>query len=229
MTASHRLAAATTPSKSTPTLGAGHGLLPGSPLKALLRVATGAALACALLLLPHPAQAVSDDAVLRRMDAVLEENTRLRDEAWKARKHGRDAARQAEEAANASDDRLERTRIEALAHVAGVSPAQVESLRKDGKSWGQTAGELGVHPGFLGIGKAPLYQSLPPKRAESAKTKAKAGKAAGKAGKKSTVKGQAKAKAADKKLAPAKKSAKSQAKAAPAKKAKSSKKAAKKE
>jgi len=58
--------------------------------------------------------------------------------------------------------------------VAGVTPTQVESLRKDGKSWGQAAGELGVHPGFLGVGKAPLYQSLP--KAKTKVTKAKAGK-----------------------------------------------------
>lgn len=221
MTASHRLAAATTSSKTTPPEGERHGLRPVSPMKDLLRLATGAALACALLLLPHPAQAVSDDAVLRRMDAVLEENARLRDDAWKARKHGRDAARQAEEAANASDERLERTRVEALAHVAGVSTAQVESLRKDGKSWGQTSEELGVHPGFLGIGKAPLYQSLPPKKAAGKSVKAK-----GKAGKKGKQKIQpkTKTKAGDKKLAPAKKSSKSPAKGAPAKKAKNSKK-----
>ena len=219
MTASHRLAAAMTRLTSTPPKHPRHGLRCGSPLKELLRLASGAALACALLLLPHPAQAVSDDAVLRRMDAVLEENTRLRDEAWKARKNGREAARQAEEAANASDDRLERTRTEALAHVAGVSPAQVESLRKDGKSWGQTAGELGVHPGFLGIGKAPLYQSLPPKKAADKTVNTK-----GKAGKKGKEKVQAKTKGGDKKLAPAKKASKSPAKAAPAKKAKSTKK-----
>ena len=221
MTASHRLAAATTSSRPTSPKRARPGLRSGSPVKNLLRLATGAALACALLLLPHPAQAVSDDAVLRRMDAVLEEITRLRDVDWKAGKNGRDAARQAEEAANASDDRLERTRTEALAHVAGVSPAQVESLRKDGKSWGQAAGELGVHPGFLGIGKAPLYQSLPPKKAP-----AKAVKAKGKGGKKGkeTLQPKGKSKAADKKLAPAKKTSKSPAKAAPAKKAKSSKK-----
>lgn len=225
MTASHRLAAAMSRLKSTPSQNSGPHLEQGSALKDLLRLASGAALACVLLLSPHPAQAVSDDAVLRRMDAVLEENTRLRDEAWKARKHGREAARQAEEAANASDDRLERTRTEALAHVAGVSPAQVESLRKDGKSWGQAAGELGVHPGFLGIGKAPLYQSLPPKKAP-----AKAVKAKGKGGKqgKETVQPKGKAKAADKKLAPAKKVSKSPAKAAPAKKAKSVKKAGQK-
>ena len=221
MTASHRLAAATTSSKTTPPEGERCGLRPVSPMKDLLRLATGAALACSLLLLPHPAQAVSDDAVLRRMDAVLEENARLRDDAWKARKHGRDAARQAEEAANASDERLERTRVEALAHVAGVSTAQVESLRKDGKSWGQTSEELGVHPGFLGIGKAPLYQSLPPKKAAS-----KALKAKGKAGKKGKeeIQAKTKAKTGNKKLAPSKKSSKSPAKASPAKKAKSTKK-----
>lgn len=221
MTAPHRLAAATTSSKTTSPKHARHGLRFGSPMKDLLRLATGAALACALLLLPHPAQAISDDAVLRRMDAVLEENTRLRDDAWKARKHGRDAARQAEDAANASDERLERTRVEALAHVAGVSTVQVESLRKDGKSWGQTAEELGVHPGFLGIGKAPLYQSLPPKKAASKAVKAK--EKAGKKGKEK-IQPKTKTKAGDKKLAPSKKSSKSPAKAAPAKKAKSSKK-----
>ena len=225
MTAPHRLAAATTSSRPTSPKHARHGLRSAAPVKNLLRLATGAALACALLLLPHPALAISDDAVLRRMDAVLEENARLRDDAWKARKHGRDAARQAEEAANASDERLERTRVEALAHVAGVSTAQVESLRKDGKSWGQTAEELGVHPGFLGIGKAPLYQSLPPKKAAAKSVKPK-----GKAAKKGTEKVQpkAKGKAGDKKLAPAKKTSKSPAKAAPAKKAKSTQKAGQK-
>ena len=206
MTAHHRLTAALCP-RTAP-----------SARKGLLHLAASAALACGLLLAPAPSLAVSDDAVLRRMDAVLEENTRLRDEAWKARKHGREAARQAEEAANASDERLERTRTEALAHVAGVSPAQVETLRKDGKSWGQAAGELGVHPGFLGVGKAPLYQSLPPQKP----AKAIKGKNAKKS--KSQLKS-AKGKKGEAKLAPAKKSAKKAAKVAP--KAKSSKKSKK--
>jgi hypothetical protein len=191
-------------------------------LKSLARLAGAAALACALFLLPDPAQAVSDDLVLRRMDAVLEENAHLRDEAWKARKNGREAAQQAEDAAKASDERLERTRVEALAHVAGVSPAQVESLRKDGKSWGQAAGELGVHPGFLGIGKAPLYQSLPKSKASSKKLKAKTGK-------KGTqqLKAKAKGKTGGKNISPAKKTAKKSSKAVSAKKTKTSKKAKK--
>ncbi|PKN08569.1 MAG: hypothetical protein CVU73_09070, partial [Deltaproteobacteria bacterium HGW-Deltaproteobacteria-8] len=95
-------------------------------------------LACSALALPAPALAVSDDPVLKRMDAVLEENARLREESWKLRKSSdREAARQVAESLAASEDRLERTRAEALAHVAGVSPTQVEALRKDGKSWGQ--------------------------------------------------------------------------------------------
>jgi hypothetical protein len=153
-----------------------------SPLKTTtgaLSRACGAALLLGLFLLPAQALAVTDDAVLKRMDTVLEENNHLRDEAWKARKNGREAAKQAEDALNASDDRLERTRTEALAHVAGVTPAQVESLRKDGKSWGQAAGELGVHPGFLGVGKAPLYQSMPKRKAapeQAQQVKGKRGK-----------------------------------------------------
>ncbi|MGE4264814.1 MAG: hypothetical protein AB7E46_10130 [Desulfovibrio sp.] len=191
-------------------------------LKSLARLAGASALAWALFFMPDPAQAVSDDPVLRRMDAVLEENARLRDEAWKARKNGREAAQQAEEAANASDERLERTRVEALAHVAGVSPAQVESLRKDGKSWGQAAGELGVHPGFLGIGKAPLYQSLPKSKAPSTKLKAKTGKKGAK-----QLKAKGKGKTGGKKISPAKKTAKKSSKAAPVKKTKTVKKAKK--
>ena len=145
--------------------------------------ASAAALLLGLFALPGQALAVTDDAVLRRMDAVLEENARLRDEAWKSRKNGREAAQRAEDALNASEERLERTRTEALAHVAGVSPAQVEGLRKEGKSWGQAAGELGVHPGFLGVGKAPLYESLP-KRKAKAEPAADKGKKPGKKGKK---------------------------------------------
>lgn len=213
MTASHRLTAATT--RNTRPFAR----CLRWPLKGLAQLAGSAALACVLLLMPDPAQAVNDDAVLRRMDAVLEENTRLRDEAWKARKQGRDAAKQAEDAANASDERLERTRIEALAHVAGVSPAQVESLRKDGKSWGQAAGELGVHPGFLGIGKAPLYQSLPTAKAPEKKIKAKS-----KREKKGQEIIQAKGKRGGGKATPAVKSAKKTAKTAPAKKTASDKK-----
>jgi hypothetical protein len=137
-------------------------------------------LACTALAGPTPALAVSDDPVLQRMDTVLEENTRLREEAWKAHKsQNRETARQAAEAAAASDERLERIRTEALAHVAGVSPVQVDALRKDGKSWGQAAGELGVHPGFLGIGKVPMYE---PQTARKAK-KTEAGEQAGKRGK----------------------------------------------
>ncbi len=130
-------------------------------------------LACCTLTSPNPALAVNDDQVLRRMDAVLEENARLREESWKLHKsQDREAARHTAEALAASEDRLERTRTEALAHVAGVSPAQVEALRKDGKSWGQTSGELGVHPGFLGIGKAPLYESRTARKAKPPKAAA---------------------------------------------------------
>jgi len=158
-----------------------HCLAPTPAFKrGLARALTGAALACALCALPGQALAgITDDAVLKHMDSVLDENARLRDEAWKARKQGREAAKQAEQALDASDERVEKTRVEALAHVAGVSPAQVEGLRKEGRSWGQAAGDLGVHPGFLGIGKAPLYNSMPPKRkakAEAAPAKVKRGK-----------------------------------------------------
>lgn len=158
-------------------------------LTTALRPPATLALACLLALVcllaqAAPAFAVSDDPVLKRMDAVLEENARLRDEAWKSRKNGREAAQRAEEALNASEDRVEKTRTEALAHVAGVSQAQVESLRKDGRSWGQAAGELGVHPGFLGIGKTPMYEPLSARKAIQAE-KAKAAKQKGtRAGKK---------------------------------------------
>jgi len=134
----------------------------------------GACLVIALCALPGQALAINDDAVLRRMDTVLEENIRLHDEAWKARKNGTEAAKHAQDAVAASDERLEKTRAEALAHVAGVSPAQVEGLRRDGRSWGQAAGELGVHPGFLGVGKAPLYEAHAGRKAAAepqAKTK----------------------------------------------------------
>jgi len=134
-------------------------------------------LACSALVLPAPALAVSDDPVLKRMDAVLEENARLREESWKLHKsQNREAARQAAESLAASEERLERTRAEALAHVAGVSPAQVEALRKDGKSWGQASGELGVHPGFLGVGKAPLYEPRSARKAKPSKIATQKGK-----------------------------------------------------
>lgn len=154
----------------------------------------------ALLLLSSAsaAQPVGDDPVLRRMDAVLEENARLRDESWKARSKGKDEARRAADAFEASEARLEKTRGEALAHVAGVSHAQVEEMRREGKSWGQAAGELGVHPGFLGIGKVPMYEPASVRkaaRAEAAKAKRKGGKEAkelnspkGKGGKKAKEK-----------------------------------------
>ncbi len=197
------------------------------PLKSLtgaMSRACGAALLLGLFLLPGQALAVTDDAVLKRMDTVLEENNRLRDEAWKARKNGREAAKQAEDALNASDDRLERTRTEALAHVAGVTPAQVESLRKDGKSWGQAAGELGVHPGFLGVGKAPLYQSMPKRKAapEEAQTKGKRGKKG-----KETAKDKTHEKTPAKAETGKKAKAKKEAKAAPKQQAKAEKKAKK--
>lgn len=180
-----------------------------------------AALGCALCAaLPGQARAFVDDPVLKRMDAVLEENARLRDEAWKARKRGHEAAKEAEAALDASDDRLERTRVEALAHVAGVSPAQVEGLRKDGRSWGQAAGDLGVHPGFLGVGKAPIYDAHAGRPAKAASSKVKRGrkgkaaqaeareqaKVEKKAGKASSKKAKASVKSAEKtKAEPAKK------------------------
>lgn len=166
------------------------------PLETAPRKLTLACLLALVWLLAQaaPVLAVNDDPVLRRMDAVLEENARLRDEAWKARKHGREAAQKAEEALSASEDRVEKTRTEALAHVAGVSPAQVESLRKDGRSWGQAAGELGVHPGFLGIGKTPMYEPLSVRKAVQAE-KAKAAKKDRRGGK-AKAKPEAKAKPA---------------------------------
>ncbi|OGR37271.1 MAG: hypothetical protein A2051_09070 [Desulfovibrionales bacterium GWA2_65_9] len=192
-----------------------------SRFTALLLTGTLAgALACSTLFLPAPALAVSDDAVLKRMDNVLEENARLREETWKLHKsRDREAARQAAEALAASEERLERTRAEALAHVSGVSPAQVEALRKDGKSWGQTSGELGVHPGFLGIDKTPLYESRTTRKAKSSKVATKKGprgkaravaKEPARTVKKSTVaaakaKGTAKPKAQQKSKAKAKK------------------------
>jgi hypothetical protein len=145
----------------------------------LLHGLVGASFCCALCCtLPGQAQAINDDAVLRRMDTVLQENTQLRDEAWKARKHGHEATQQAEEALAASNERVEKTRVEALAHVAGVSETQVEELRKEGRSWGQAAGDLGVHPGFLGIGKAPLYEPPSRHKAQTTPAKVKHGKKA---------------------------------------------------
>jgi len=181
MTAYPRLTAAL--KNIVPTVAFKHGLTRG-----LTRALACAALACALCALPGQASAaITDDAVLKRMDSVLEENARLRDEAWKARKRGHEAAKQAEQALDASDDRVEKTRVEALAHVAGVSPAQVEGLRKEGRSWGQAAGDLGVHPGFLGVGKAPLYASMP----KHAKAQGDAAPAKGKRGKKGKAKADA--------------------------------------
>jgi len=200
------------------TAALNHVLSPSS----LKRGLVGAALALALCgALPGQALAVSDDAVLRRMDSVLEENARLRDESWKARKHGREAAKQAEAALDASDERLEKTRVEALAHVAGVSPAQVEGLRREGRSWGQAAGDLGVHPGFLGVGKAPLYEPH-----SAAKSPDKASEVKGKRGRKSRAKGEkqeAKTSMKKKTKATPKAAAKATAKAEPQKKHKKSK------
>lgn len=146
------------------------------PRRTVLALAALLILTCASGPLAAEALALGDDPVLRRMDAVLEENARLRDEAWKARSRGKDAAKVAADAYEASEARLEKTRAEALAHVAGVSPAQVEDMRRDGKSWGQAAGELGVHPGFLGIGKVPMYEPAAVRkaaRAEAIKAKRK--------------------------------------------------------
>ena len=127
-------------------------------------------LACSSLARPTPAMAVNDDPVLQNMDAALEENTRLREESWKLHKSSdREAARQTAEALAASETRLERARTEALAHVAGVSPAQVEGLRREGKAWGQASSELGVHPGFLGIGKEPLYEARSVRKGKAAR------------------------------------------------------------
>jgi len=93
--------------------------------------------------------------------------------------------------------------------VAGVSPAQVEGLRRDGRSWGQAAGELGVHPGFLGVGKAPLYEPHA-KRKAAAEPKAKTNRG------KKVQKKSAEQPAPDK-IRAKKKSAKSAAAAKPAK------------
>ncbi len=152
------------------------------------RALTGAALALFLLGAPQEnAHAFGDDPVLHRMDMELHENARLRTDAYNARRKGGEEAKKAHEALAASDERLERTRVETLAHVAGVSQAQVEQLRHDGRSWGQAAGDLGVHPGFLGVGKAPMYQSAPtkaPAKTVRAQTPAKAAKVKARRGRK---------------------------------------------
>lgn len=178
-----------------------------------------AALALAALLLlscSQPALALGDDPVLKRMDAVLEENARLRDEAWKARGRGKEAARQAGEAFEASETRLERARVEALAHVAGASPAQVEALRAEGKSWGQAAGEIGVHPGFLGIGKVPMYEPATARKAAKSAKALKAKRGRGKAAKEKAAVPKGGRKSTEKLAAGTK--AKTKAKATPAKK-----------
>lgn len=187
-------------------------------MKAFFRRALPTLAALLLLATAAPAQPVGDDPVLKRMDGVLEENARLRDEAWKARSRGKDEARRAADAFEASEARLEKTRAEALAHVAGVSPAQVEEMRREGKSWGQAAGELGVHPGFLGIGKVPMYEPASVRkaaRAEAARLKRKGAKGL-------KEKGDAKAKVG-KKSAKQSASAKQKAKPKPATKSKKKK------
>jgi len=186
--------------------------------RTILALATTLFLSCA-----GQALAVGDDPVLKRMDTVLEENNRLREESWKARSHGKEAAARASEAYEASENRLEKARAEALAHVAGVSQTQVETMRKDGKSWGQTAGELGVHPGFLGIGKVPMYEPAKVRRA-MAKAEAKKLKrgAKGKAAEvaEAPVKGKAGKKAKAEPKAEGKTKAKAEAAEKPHKKAK---------
>ena len=158
-------------------------------------------LACSTLAPPATALAVSDDAVLQNMDAALEENTRLREESWRLHKGGdRETARHTAEALAASEVRLERARTEALAHVAGINPAQVEGLRKEGKSWGQASSELGVHPGFLGIGKEPLYEAHSMRKGKAGRHAAKNGKR----GKKNFTPQKATAAAGHAKPAPAK-------------------------
>lgn len=172
-----------------------------------------------LLTCAAPALATGDDPVLRRMDAVLEENTRLREDAWKARKHGKDAARQASDAFEASEVRLEKSRTEALAHVAGISPTQVEAMRKEGKSWGQVAGEVGVHPGFLGIGKVPMYE--PPQVRKAMAKQARQAKALkGKRGVKGKAEGKAEGKASGAAVSAKGKKSSAKAKQATAKSAK---------
>ena len=51
--------------------------------KSILRLTAGAAFCCALFVMPQQALAINDDAVLKKMDSVLEENARLREyNAW---------------------------------------------------------------------------------------------------------------------------------------------------
>lgn len=184
------------------------------PKRTVLALTATLLLACAA-----PALATGDDPVLKRMDAVLEENTRLREDAWKARKHGKDAARQAAEAFEASEARLEKSRTEALAHVAGISPTQVEAMRKEGKSWGQVAGEVGVHPGFLGIGKVPMYE--PPQVRKAMAKQARQDKAVkGKRGSKGKAEGKAEGKSASAAVSAKGKKSSAKAKQATAKSAK---------
>jgi len=100
------------------------------------------------LLLAAPALAdTSTDVALDRIERVLDDVEQIQ-RIMRDRPH--EAERERERLKHI-EAQLERERISAMSHAAGVSRHRVERMRERGMSWGRIAHELRVNPFVVGI------------------------------------------------------------------------------
>lgn len=86
------------------------------------------------------------------IDDLLEELEKAREEVDKVAGQGGDATPQ-KEVLKHREMAVEDARIRALSEQSGLPESQIRAMRASGKGWGEIAGETGVHPSALGLGK----------------------------------------------------------------------------
>lgn len=86
------------------------------------------------------------------IDGLLEEVEQAREEVDKVVGQGGDATEQ-REVLKRREAAVEDARVSALSEQSGLPESQIRAMRASGKGWGEIAGETGVHPSALGLGK----------------------------------------------------------------------------
>lgn len=86
------------------------------------------------------------------IDDLLEEVEQAREEVDKVVGQGGDATEQ-REVLKRRETAVEDARVRALSEQSGLPESQIRAMRASGKGWGEIAGETGVHPSALGLGK----------------------------------------------------------------------------
>lgn len=86
------------------------------------------------------------------IDDLLEEVEQAREEVDKVVGQGGDATQQ-KEVLKRRETAVEYARVRALSEQSGLPESQIRAMRASGKGWGEIAGETGVHPSALGLGK----------------------------------------------------------------------------